>query len=53
MLILWYVNFKVKKNNEIMVKECLCDSWVMNNFNLFVFWYIGNLLIIKVLEILF
>lgn len=50
MLILWYVNFKVKKIMKLglLVKECLCDSWVMNNFNLFVFWYIGNLLIIKV-----
>lgn len=53
MLILWHVNFKAKKNNEIMAKECLCDSWVTNNLNLFASRYIGNLPITKVLEILF
>lgn len=54
----WSCGMWISKRKKIMklgllAKECLCDSWVTNNLNLFASRYIGNLPITKVLEILF
>lgn len=49
----WSCGMWISKRKKIMklgllAKECLCDSWVTNNLNLFASRYIGNLPITKV-----